>query len=79
MFFDSSDLLSYSASSSPDADAIVACISEYIEFEELNIEKIKAFVSDGASVMVGQKGGVARKLRDNFTKTMITFIAFAIG
>ena len=32
---------------------------------------MKAFVSDGASVMVGQKGGVARKLPDNFTKTMI--------
>ena len=69
VFFDCSDLLSYSASSSPDDDANVACISE--KFEELNIEKMKAFVSDGASVMVGKKGGVAKKLRDNFTKTMI--------
>ena len=45
LFFDCSVLLSYLASSSPDADAIVACISE--KFEELNIEKMKAFVSDG--------------------------------
>ena len=48
---------------------MVVCISE--KFEELNIEKMKAFVSDGALVMVGQEGGVERKLRDNFTKTMI--------
>ena len=62
VFLDCSDLLSYSLDSSPNADAIVACITK--KFEELNIEisKLRAFVSDGASVMVGVKGGVAAKL-----------------
>ena len=77
MFLDCSDLLSYSLDSSPNADAIVACITK--KFEELNIEisKLRAFVSDGASVMVGVKGGVAAKrgvaakLWEGFTQTMI--------
>ena len=70
VFLDCSDL-SYSLDSSPNADAIVTCITK--RFEELNIEisKLRAFVSDGASVMVGVKGGVAAKLREDFTQTMI--------
>ena len=53
------------------ADAIVACVTK--KFEELNIEisKLRAFGSDGASVMVGVKGGVGAKLREDFTQTMI--------
>ena len=64
-------LNSYRPLMSPNADAIVACITK--KFEELNIEirKLRAFVSDGASVMVGVKGGVAAKLREDFTQTMI--------
>ena len=71
VFLDCSDLLSYSLDSLPNADAIVACITK--KFEELNIEisKLRAFVSDGASVMVGVKGGAASKLREDFRQTMI--------
>ena len=71
VFIDCSDLLKYSPVASPNADAIVSCITK--KFDELHIEiaKLKAFVSDGASVMTGKKGGVATKLRKEFAKTMI--------
>ena len=66
VFIDCSNLLEFSENSSPNADAIVSCITE--KFQELKIEisNLKAFVSDGASVMVGKKGGVATKLKTNF-------------
>ena len=71
IFIDSSDLLNFSPNASPDADAIVSCLTD--TFEKLNLElaKIKAFVSDGASVMTGSKGGVATKLKEDLCKTMI--------
>ena len=71
VFIDCSDLLEHSPIASPDADAIVTCITKRFEALGIEIKKLKAFVSDGASVMIGSKGGVAQKLRDNFTKTMI--------
>ena len=37
----------------------------------MEIGNLKAFVSDGASVMTGAKGGVAAKLRKDFASTMI--------
>ena len=69
-FIDSSDVLEFSEDASPDADAIVSCITK--RFVELGIEisRLKAFVSDGASVMVGEKGGVAAKLKKDFSSTM---------
>ena len=44
-----------------------------MKFEELGMEikKSKAFVSDGASVMTGAKGGFATNLREEFSKSMI--------
>ena len=63
VFVDCSDLLSFSDTSSPDADAIVACISKRFEELTLDLKKLVAFTSDGASVMTGQEGGVAAKLR----------------
>ena len=71
VFIDCSDVLEYSPDASPDADAIVACITD--RFEKLGIEigKLRAFVSDGASVMLGEQGGVATKLREEFAGTMI--------
>ena len=71
MFIDCSDLLEYSPEASPDADAIVKCITERFDKLRIEIKKLKAFVSDGASVMVGNKGGVAAKLKKNFATTMI--------
>ena len=70
VFIDCSNLLEFSENSSPNADAIVSCITE--KFQELKIEisNLKAFVSDGASVMVGKKGGVATKLKTNFALKM---------
>ena len=55
MFLDCSDLLEHSPDASPDADAIVTCVTK--KFKELSIEisKLKAFVSDGAAVMRAQK------------------------
>lgn len=52
IFLDCSNLLSYSPDSSPNAEAIVECMSK--RFEELYIEisKLMSFASDGASVMV---------------------------
>ena len=70
VFIDCSDLLNYSPEASPDADAIVSCITE--KFNELQLEiysKLKAFVSDGASVMTGKRAGVATNLKEQFTQT----------
>ena len=70
VFIDCSNLLEFSENYSPKADAIVSCVSE--KFQELKIEisYLKAFVSDGASVMVGKKSGVATKLKTNFALKM---------
>ena len=70
VFMDCSDLLSFSPNASPDDNAIVSCLKG--KFSELNLQisKLQGFVSDGASVMTGEKGGVAKKLKD-FSKTMI--------
>ena len=66
VFIDCSNHLEFSENSSSNTDAIVSYITE--KFQELKIEilNLKAFVSDGASVMVGKKGGVATKLKTNF-------------
>ena len=55
-----------SKNSSPNANAIVSCITE--KFKELQTKKsnLKVFVSDGASVVISRKGGVATKLETNF-------------
>ena len=71
MFLDCSDLLEHSPDASPDADAIVTCVTK--KFKELSIEisKLKAFVSNGAAVMTGSKGGIAFKPRNDFSSTII--------
>ena len=71
VFIDCSDVLECSADASADADAIVTCITERFEKLGIEIKRLKAFVSDGASVMIGKKGGVAAKLKNEFTSTMI--------
>ena len=71
MFIDCSNVLEYSVEASPDADAIVACINDRFEKLKIELGKLKAFVSDGLSVIVGKKGGVATKLSEQFASTMI--------
>ena len=72
IFLDCSDLLSYSPIASPNAEAIFDCISKKFEELKIEIQNLRAFVSDGASVMMGEKGGAAQKIRE-LSKTMINF------
>ena len=71
VFIDCSNLLRFSDYSSPNADAVVSCITEKFQERQIEISNLKAFVSDGASVMVGKKGGLATKLKRNFALKMI--------
>ena len=71
VFLNVSDLLSFSETSSPDANAIVNCIEKRFEKLTMEIKKLVALLSDGASVMTGEKGGVAALLRKEFVPTMI--------
>ena len=63
--------MEHSPDASPSADAVVTCITKKFEELGMEIKKLKAFVSNGASVMIGAKGGVATKLRVLFSKSMI--------
>ena len=70
-FLDCADLLEHSIDASPNADAIVTCLTK--KMQELAMERgnLKAFVSDGVSVMTGAEGGVAAKFWQDFASTMI--------
>ena len=70
-FLDCVDLLEHSIDASPNADAIVTCLTK--KMQELAMERgnLKAFVSDGVSVMTGAEGGVAAKFWQDFASTMI--------
>ena len=70
-FLDCSDLLEHSIDASPNRDAIVTCLTKKMQEFAMEIGNLKAFVSDGASVMTGAEGGVAGKLRKDFASTMI--------
>ena len=71
VFIDCSNLLEFSENSSPNANAIVSCITEKFQGRQIEISNLKALVSDGASVMVGKKGRLATKLKRNSTLKMI--------
>lgn len=71
VFIDCSDLLSFSADNSPNAEAIVSCLLNRFEQLKLEISKLQAFASDGASVMTGAKAGVAARLKI-LNKTLIS-------
>ena len=64
-FIDSSDLLSFSETNSADSQTINVCLINLISNLKLELPNLKAFSSDGASVMTGSKGGVATKLREH--------------
>ena len=70
-FLDCSDLLEHSVDASPNADAIVTCLTKKMQELAMEIGNLKYFVSDGASVMTGAEGGVAAKLKKDFASTMI--------
>ena len=55
VFLDCSDLLEYSPDASPDANAIVTCITKKFKDLTIEISKVNAFASDGAAVMNGLK------------------------
>ena len=70
-FLDCSNLLEHSVDASPNADAIVTCLTKKMQELAMEIGNLKCFVSDGASVMTGAEGGVAAKLKKDFASTMI--------
>ena len=70
-FLDCSNPLEHSIDASPNADAIVTCLTKKMQALPTDIGNLKVFVSDGASVMTGAEGGVAAKLRKDFASTMI--------
>ena len=58
--------------SSANAEAIFNCLCSIIEKENLQLEKLKGFASDGASVMTGKYNGVTAKFKElESCKTMI--------
>ena len=69
-FIDCSNLLEFSENSSPNANAIVSCITEKFQELQIQISNLKAFVSDGVSVVVDRKGVVSTKLKTNFALKM---------
>ena len=72
VFEEFSDLLEQSDDGSPNANAILNCPVKMLDRLGLDLSHLKAFSSDGASVMTGAEGGVAAKFREiNYCKTMI--------
>ena len=71
-FLNTTDVLEHSPDSSPNAEAIFNCLCSVIEKENLQLENLKGFASDGASVMTGKYNGVAAKFKElESCKTMI--------
>ena len=50
------------------------CLSVFDPFEGLVLEGLKAFPSDGTSVMTGSNGGVAAKLREYKNLKILLFV-----
>ncbi|XP_028416122.1 uncharacterized protein LOC114539706 [Dendronephthya gigantea] len=63
-FIEATDLLESSPNSSPDAEAIFSCLVKLLKKHGLDINELKGFASDGASVMTGKNGGVAAKFKN---------------
>ena len=64
VFIDCSNLLEFSENSSPNTDATVSCITEKFQELKIKISNLKAFVSDGASVMVGKKKWCSNQIKN---------------
>ena len=61
VFVDSSDLLERSEEGSPNANAILNYLVKVLDRLGLDLSHLKAFSSDGASVMTDAEGGVVAK------------------
>ena len=71
-FLNTTDVLEHSPDSSPNAEAIFNSLCSVIEKKNLQLENLKGFASDGASVMRGKYNGVAAKFKElESCKTMI--------
>ena len=71
-FLNTTDVLEHLPDSSPNAEAIFNSLCSVIEKENLQLENLKGFASDGASVMRGKYNGVAAKFKElESCKTMI--------
>ena len=64
-FIDSSDILQFSKTNSADSETIHDCLVDLISKLGLELKNLKAFSSDGASVMTGGNTGVAARLRQH--------------
>ena len=64
-FIDSTDLLNFSETNSAVSQTIHDRLINLISNLKLELPNLKAFSSDGASVMAVSKGGVAAKLREH--------------
>ena len=72
-FIDATDLLESSSNSSPDANAIFSCLVKLLQKHGLDVNELKGFASDRASVMTGRIGGVAAKFKElEECKTMMS-------
>ena len=63
-FINSTDLLAFSESGSADAKSIHDCLLGLLSRLGLELKHLKAFSSDGASVMTGVNTGVDARLRE---------------
>ena len=64
-FIDLTDLLNFSETNAADAKTIHDCLLNIISRLGLELKNLKAFASDGASVMTGVNNGVAARLREH--------------
>ena len=63
-FVNTSDFLSESKNTAPDAQSVYLSLRKLIVNDlSLDLSHFQAFCSDGASVMTGKKGGVAPKFQ----------------
>ena len=65
VFIDAPDILEFSETNSADSKTIHDCLIKMIIQLGLELKNLKAFSSDGASVMTGSKSGVAARLKEN--------------
>ena len=71
-FIETADLLESSHNSFPDADAIFSCLVKLLQKHGLDLNELKGFGSDGASVLTGRHRGVSAKFESlEECKTMI--------
>ncbi|CAG2224947.1 unnamed protein product [Mytilus edulis] len=68
-FLDIANVLDFG--SSADADTLLKSVCHILSKNELDVRNCSSFVSDGASVMVGKKNGVAAKLK-NIVPTLLS-------